>query len=129
VFGEFEGSGERVWVTQSPTFASGPSTVGARTGVCFGHVEGDVGTYFVGIPQRTAPVFIGAADARLTAVPATSEFFRCNVLIRGVLTLSVAPGLGACGDAAEGQRACVTMTQALVGGFTDAGTSAIGARA
>jgi hypothetical protein len=74
VFGEYEGSGERVWVTQSARFADGPSTFGARTGVCFGSVRGNVGTYFVGIPRQTAPVFIGTGDARLTAIQTGSEF-------------------------------------------------------
>jgi hypothetical protein len=74
VLGEFEGSGERVSVTQTASFFAGNSRGNVRTGQCLGSVSGFFGTYFVGIPQTTVPVYIGAGDARVWANAAGSEF-------------------------------------------------------
>jgi hypothetical protein len=74
VLGEYEGSGERVTITQKASFQAGQSTANVRTGQCFGNVATRFGTYFVGSPGVSVPVYIGAGDARVWANAAGSEF-------------------------------------------------------
>jgi hypothetical protein len=72
--GEFDDTGSRAWVNQSPTYQSGRSTFVARTNQCDGYMFASVGTYFVGIPQITAPIFIKSGDVRGFASDAGAEF-------------------------------------------------------
>src|SRR5215831_1836869 len=73
ISGEFEGFASQIWVFQSQNGAD-PSGVIVDLDNCFSQMSADYGTYFVGVPGWTLPVFMGPNDVRVLASSSDSEF-------------------------------------------------------